>query len=67
MNWIDIDKFIITLIKVAKSKEDTFKTVKAHYKWTDNQTRTALYPLWDRWYVEEKPVKKKPRKKKKDG
>lgn len=72
-NWIQIDKYIYSLINIVKDKETLIKEVRSKYKWTEKQAHDACDPLIRRSNVEEKwnksggtisKVEKGPKKKK---
>ena len=49
MNWIDIDAWIISLIKISKDKKTLYKDVKNRFNWNDSQVKAAVDPLYKRW------------------
>jgi len=63
LNWIDIDKNIISMMGIYTDKELLFKDVKKLYNWNDSQVEHAVEPLLKRWGWYDKkvvePVKKK--------
>lgn len=70
MNWIDIDKNIISMMGIYTDKEKLYSDIKKLYNWNDSQVEYAVGPLLTRWNWYNKtddviPVKKKPTKKKK--
>ena len=64
MNWIQIDKQIISMMQVISDKDKLYEDVKQVFKWNDSQVEAAVRPLIERWnwydmHKDEKPVKKK--------
>ena len=64
MNWLQIDKHIIGLIKISKSREALYKEVKKMFSWTDSQTEAAVGPLLrrmpdveEKWSTGSEPIK----------
>ena len=64
LNWIQIDKQIISMMRVIRDKDKLYEDVKHVFKWNDSQVEAAVRPLivrWD-WYgmhKDEMPAKKK--------
>lgn len=54
MNWIEIDKFIYSLINIVKNKETLIKEVRSKFTWTEKQALDACNPLIRRSNVEDK-------------
>lgn len=44
-NWLQIDKFIYTVIMTEKDEKKLYETIKKKFKWTDGQTKSAVDPL----------------------
>ena len=69
MNWIDIDKNIISMMKIYTDKEALYKDIKKLYKWNDSQVEQAVGPLLERWdwynKVANQATEKKPKTKRK--
>ena len=64
LNWIQIDKQIISMMRVIDDKDKLYEDVKHVFKWNDSQVEAAVRPLIERWdwygmHKDEKPVKKK--------
>jgi hypothetical protein len=63
MNWIDIDKNIISMMGIYNDKEKLYADIKKLYNWNDSQVEHAVGPLLIRWNWYNKttdiPVKKK--------
>jgi len=64
LNWIQIDKQIISMMRVISDKDKLYEDVKQVFKWNDSQVEAAVRPLIERWnwydmHKDEKPVKKK--------
>jgi len=64
LNWFQIDKQIISMMRVIDDKDKLYEDVKQVFKWNDSQVEAAVRPLIKRWnwygmHKEEKPVKKK--------
>ncbi len=45
MNWIEIDKFLVGLIKASKSDEQLYKDAMKKFNWTRKQAEQAIDPL----------------------
>jgi hypothetical protein len=67
MNWIDIDKNIISMMGIYTDKDLLYKDVKKLYKWNDAQVDAAVGPLLirHRWYERKDNPVPKTRKKRK--
>jgi hypothetical protein len=48
MNWIEIDKFLHSLIDVAKTDEQLYKDAMKRFSWTRRQAEAAIKPLQGR-------------------
>lgn len=63
MNWIDIDKNIVSMMGIYTDKGLLYKDIKKLYNWNDSQVEHAVEPLLKRWGWYDKkvvePVKKK--------
>ena len=67
MNWLDIDKNIISMMGIYSDKDKLFKDLKKMYNWNDSQVESAVNPLLQRWgWYNKKPASpvKKPKTKK---
>lgn len=68
MNWIEIDKNIISMMGIYTDKDKLFKDLKKLYSWNDSQVEHAVEPLLQRWGWYDKkvttPIKKKRKVKK---
>ena len=63
MNWMQIDRQIVGLMRLTNDKAKLYEDVKQVFKWNDSQVEAAVGPLikrWD-WYNMhiEVPAKKK--------
>jgi hypothetical protein len=67
MNWIQIDKHILSLIGIVKDKETLIKEVRSKFKWTEKQALDACNPLIRRSSAEDKWTKAPVKKKKQNG
>lgn len=45
MNWLEIDKFLIGLIRAAKNKEQVFIDAMKKFDWNQSQANAAINPL----------------------
>ena len=64
MNWIQIDRQILGLMRLTNDNDKLYEDVKHVFKWNDSQVEAAVRPLIERWdwygmHKDEKPVKKK--------
>ena len=64
LNWIQIDKQIISMMRVIGDKDKLYEDVKQVFKWNDSQVEAAVAPLIKRWdwngmHKDEVPAKKK--------
>jgi len=64
LNWLQIDRQILGLMRLTDDKDKLYEDVKNVFKWNDSQVEAAVKPLIERWdwhsmHKEEKPVKKK--------
>jgi len=64
LNWIQIDKQIISMMRVIDDKDKLYEDVKQVFKWNDSQVEAAVGPLIKRWnwydmHTDQKPAKKK--------
>ena len=68
MNWIEIDKNIISMMGIYTDKDKLFKDLKKLYNWNESQVEHAVEPLLQRWGWYDKkvttPVKNKRKVKK---
>jgi hypothetical protein len=72
MNWLQIDKMIIGLLKAGNDPEKVIEDMKKQFKWTQSQAECAVNPIATRMSVLQKehkpaPKKRKPRKKLKES
>ena len=45
MNWIEIDKFLVGLIRAAKTEEQLYKDAMKKFNWTKKQAEDAIKPM----------------------
>ncbi|MDA9373754.1 hypothetical protein N9R43_00010 [bacterium] len=63
MNWLQIDRQILGLMRLTSDKNKLYEDIKQIFKWNDSQVEAAVGPLIKRWdwhgMHTEVPVKKK--------
>jgi len=45
LNWFQIDKQIISMMRVIDDKDKLYEDVKQVFKWNDSQVESAVRPL----------------------
>jgi|TARA_B110000977_G_scaffold1173_1_gene1701 hypothetical protein len=58
VNWLEIDKFLIGLIRAAKNKEQVFIDAMKKFDWNQSQANAAINPLLKWANFENKPKAK---------
>ena len=57
MNWIEIDKWLVTLMQASKDDEQLYKDAMKKFSWSRSQAEAAIKPLQKRYTFETKTVK----------
>lgn len=58
MNWIEIDKMIVSLIQAGNDHEQIHKDMMKQFKWSRSQAEAAIKPLIARTPMPEVQPKK---------
>ena len=56
MNWIEIDKWLVTLMQTSKDDEQLYKDAMKKFSWNRSQAEAAIKPLQKRYSFETKTV-----------
>ena len=48
MNWIEIDKWLVTLMQASKDDEQLYKDAMKKFSWSRSQAEAAIKPLLKR-------------------
>ena len=62
MNWLEIDRLIVSLIQSGNSPENIKADLRKQFSWTESQAEHAVNPLIKRTPVLQKKHKKKTKK-----
>ena len=64
MNWIEIDKWLVGLMRASKDDEQLYKDAMKKFSWSRSQAEAAIKPLQKRNKFEPKSAEtpKKPSK-----
>jgi len=60
MNWIEIDKILLGIIKRQDTEQGAIDEARKQFKWTQSQAEAAVKPLLKR-HTMLKPVAEKPK------
>lgn len=57
MNWIEIDKWLVGLMRASKDDEQLYRDAMKKFSWSRNQAEAAIKPLLNRNTLEPKSLK----------
>ena len=56
MNWIEIDKWLVTLMQASNDDEQLYKDAMKKFSWSRSQAEAAIQPLQKRYTFERNAV-----------